>query len=350
MDKRLFNFLRNTLKYILTLTIAAFLLWYVYKDIDFQEAVLQRLGDISYGWIALSVIFGLVAHVLRAYRWNILLEPLGYEHLSTFRTYLAVMTGYMANMFVPRMGEVTRCAILKKTDNVAMTSSLGSVVAERTFDLLILVSMIMIGFILEFDKLAGFAQEHWASKIGAFKNINTLALTLVAGFLFFLMVMFVAYRILRTKLRRNPLILKIRQFLREMLEGFLSVRKIKNRSGFWISTFGIWVLYYLMAYIVFFSIPETSHLGMLAGLSVLIMGGLGMSAPVQGGIGAYHIFVSSILSLYGVAPESGKFFAFILHTTQFLTVIIVGVISLSISLLISKKPENAERKENIQES
>jgi len=138
-------------------------------------------------------------------------------------------------------------------------------------------------------------------------------------------------------LRRSPFILKIRRILSELAQGLVSIRQIKNKWGFWLSTFIIWLFYYLMAYIVFFAIPQTSHLGPLAGLSVLIMGGLGMSAPVQGGFGTYHIFVSSILALYGVAPEDGKFFAFLLHTSQFMTVLIVGALSFVISLLLTKK-------------
>jgi uncharacterized protein (TIRG00374 family) len=128
----------DVLKYSATLGIAAFLLWYVYRDLSFNE-LLQYFDDINYYWLGLSILIALFSHYLRAYRWNLLLEPLGYDHLKSYRTFIAVMVGYFANNLVPRLGEVTRCGILKKNDNVAMTSAFGSVVAERALDLVILV-------------------------------------------------------------------------------------------------------------------------------------------------------------------------------------------------------------------
>lgn len=339
----MFRFFKRAFKYLFTLALAVFLLWYVYKDLDFEEEIVQRLYSVRYGWIFLSLSMGLVAHAFRAYRWNILLEPMGY-HLHTWRTFLAVMSGYLANLFVPRMGEVTRCAILKKTDNVAMSSSLGSVVAERAFDFIVLLGLILTGFVLEFDKLASFVRDQWGDQLDSVPDLANWILLLALILVILALAAIATYRILVVRLHRNALVIRIRRFLKEMVEGFLSIGKIRNRTGFWLSTFMIWILYYLMAYVVFFAVPETAGLSLMAGLSVLIMGGLGMSAPVQGGFGAYHIFVSSVLSLYDVAPEDGKYFAFVLHTSQFLTVIIVGTICLVIGLLIARKKNHAQHR------
>jgi len=324
----------NVLKYVFTLGIAAFLLWYVYKDIDFEEVILKRLKFVNYTWVFLSIILALSSHYLRAYRWNLLLEPLGYKHLKTSRTFLAVMVGYFANLFVPRMGEITRCGILKKTDDVTITSSFGTVVAERVLDLLILIFLILVGFLVQFNKLADSLKGHFFGKYDAIMHYAAIGLVIIivtGVLLLFIM------RFYWSQLRRNPFMLKIRKFLRELIEGLLSIRRIRSKSGFWMSTILIWLFYYLMAYIVFFAVPETKALGPMAGLSVLIMGGLGMSAPVQGGFGTYHIFVSSILALYGIAPEDGKFFAFLLHTSQFMTILVVGGMSFVISVLLTKK-------------
>ncbi len=334
MAKRYFKFAFNFLKYLFTLSIAVSLFWYVYKDINFEEAILKRLQFVDYSWVLLSVILALLSHYLRAYRWNLLLEPLGYNDLKTPRTFLAVMVGYFANLFIPRMGEITRCGILKKTDDVAIASSFGTVIAERLLDMLILLSLILFGFIVQYDKLADFMSNHF---LGNQKSIMHYATIGLAVLIILVVIVFAVFLIFREQLRRSPFILKIRRILSELAQGLVSIRQIKNKWGFWLSTFIIWLFYYLMAYIVFFAIPQTSHLGPLAGLSVLIMGGLGMSAPVQGGFGTYHIFVSSILALYGVAPEDGKFFAFLLHTSQFMTVLIVGALSFVISLLLTKK-------------
>jgi uncharacterized protein (TIRG00374 family) len=291
----------------------------------------------------LSILLALLSHYLRAYRWNILLEPLGY-HLKTSRTFIAVMVGYFANNLVPRLGEVTRCGILKKNDKVSMTSAFGSVVAERALDLLILIILGSFTFLIEFDKLNSFIIENFQEKFPETKSIYGLVFTGLGIGLVLLLIAFFLFKIFRNQLHRNPLYLKIRQFVKELLDGFLSIRKIKNQFGFWISTFGIWLLYYLMLIVVFYAFPPTSNLSLIAGLTLLIMSGLGMSAPVQGGIGVFHILVSSVLVLYGISANDGKVFALIAHTTQFLTVILFGGISFVISVFMKQRDSNVNSK------
>ena len=332
----------DILKYSATLGIAAFLLWFVYKDFSF-EILKEQVSNINYYWIMLSILLALLSHYLRAYRWNILLEPLGY-HLKTSRTFIAVMVGYFANNLVPRLGEVTRCGILKKNDKVSMTSAFGSVVAERALDLLILIILGSFTFLIEFDKLNSFIIENFQEKIPETKSIYGLVFTGLGIGLVLLLITFFLFKIFRNQLHRNPMYLKIRQFVKELLDGFLSIRKIKNQFGFWISTFGIWLLYYLMLIVVFYAFPPTSNLSLIAGLTLLIMSGLGMSAPVQGGIGVFHILVSSVLVLYGISANDGKVFALIAHTTQFLTVILFGGISFVISVFMKPRDSNVNSK------
>lgn len=332
----------SILKYSITLGIAAFLLWYVYKDLSL-DALLLQFDNINYYWIALSIAVALLSHYLRAYRWNILLEPLGYK-LKASRTFIAVMVGYFANNLVPRLGEVTRCGILKKNDNVAMTSAFGSVVAERALDLLILIFLATITFALEFDKLNEFVIDNFANKIPDSQTLNKLIFTAIGITLLFALLVFVLFKLYRDKLHRNAIYLKLRKFIKELLEGFLSIRRIKNQTGFWLSTFGIWFLYYLMLIVVFYAYPPTANLSLLAGLTLLIMSGLGMSAPVQGGIGVFHILVSAVLVLYGVSAEDGKVFALVAHTTQFMTVMFFGGISFIISVFMKPIPQNVNSK------
>lgn len=332
----------DILKYSATLGIAAFLLWFVYKDFSF-EILKEQVSNINYYWIMLSILLALLSHYLRAYRWNILLEPLGY-HLKTSRTFIAVMVGYFANNLVPRLGEVTRCGILKKNDKVSMTSAFGSVVAERALDLLILIILGSFTFLIEFDKLNSFIIENFQEKIPETKSIYGLVFTGLGIGLVLLLITFFLFKIFRNQLHRNPMYLKIRQFVKELLDGFLSIRKIKNQFGFWISTFGIWLLYYLMLIVVFYAFPPTSNLSLIAGLTLLIMSGLGMSAPVQGGIGVFHILISSVLVLYGISTNDGKVFALIAHTTQFLTVMFFGGISFVISVFMKPRDSNVNSK------
>lgn len=332
----------DILKYSITLGIATLLLWYVYKDFSFESLKKQFL-DINYYWIAFSVIIALTSHYVRAYRWNILLEPLGY-HLKTSRTFIAVMVGYFVNNVVPRLGEVTRCGILKKNDNVSMTSAFGSVIAERALDLLILIIIASIIFPIEFDKLNQFVIYNFQDKIPNLESIYGLAFTAFGIIIALAFLVFILIKLFRDKLHRNPIYLKIRHFIKELLNGFLSIRKMKSQIGFWLSTIGIWLLYYMMLIAVFYAYPPTSDLDLLAGITILIMSGLGMSAPVQGGIGVFHILVSGVLVIYGISVEDGKVFALIAHTTQFLTIIIFGGISFVISVFMKPTSSYAIRK------
>jgi glycosyltransferase 2 family protein len=333
--------LRRLLQYLLALGISAGLLWFVYKDIDFEEAILLRLREVDYFWVLLSVCLSLLAFYLRAVRWNMLLHPLGFAP-SNGRTFLALMTGYVANIFVPRMGEVTRCGVLRRTDRVPMSSSFGTVVAERVFDLIVLLVMVLLGLVLEFDKLSDFIRSYFEGQRGGYEG--TVGTVLVAGLAAagLLLIALLLLRLFRHRLRRSPLLLKIRSILRSVAEGFLSVRRLQRPGVFWGSTAGIWGLYFAMAYVMFYAIPQTSQLSPLAGLLVLIMGGLGMSAPVQGGFGTYHAFVSSALLLYGVAELDGKFFAFLMHSSQVITVLTIGAISAAVVPFIRPPQENRQ--------
>ncbi|MCB0496241.1 MAG: flippase-like domain-containing protein [Cyclobacteriaceae bacterium] len=328
----------SALKYAIGLSIAGGLLWYVFKDWNLEDLI-ERFSQVNYWWILLSVILSVISHVIRAYRWNLLLHPLGYNNLTTFRTFLAVMVGYITNLFAPRAGEIARCGVLKRTDNVNMSASIGSVVAERIIDFLGLLVIIFFGLLLQFDLLSGFLKDFFFEKSKSIKLSDGTIEFLIAFGLVIVIVLATLW-ILRARIKRLPLYYKLRSFANEMADGFTSVLKLQNKSGFWISTLLIWVLYYTMAYVVIFAMPSTSHLGLLAGLSILIMGGLGMSAPVQGGFGTYHILVGSVLSLYGVAQKDGYFFATLIHTSQTLTVLIVGSISFMLSLRIKKKELN----------
>ena len=325
-------------KYIISLIIAIVLLYYVFRGWDLGD-VISRFKQVNYSWVLLSVFLSIVSHVLRAYRWNLLLEPVGYNTLSTYRTFKAVMIGYLTNLVAPRLGEITRCGVLKRTDGVNMSASFGTVVAERIFDFLGLLSLIVLALTLEFDRLSNFFVDFINDKFGGLQMTSgKLGLVLIIGFILAIGLLTLWW--FRERIKRKPFYYKLRSFIREMINGFTSVLRLKKRRGFWLSTIFIWVLYYVMAYVLFFSVESTSHLGLTAGLSVLIMGGLGMSAPVQGGFGTYHIFVGSILLTYGIAEKDGSFFATLVHTSQTLSVMIFGGISLLLTLPSKKNNNN----------
>jgi hypothetical protein len=220
-----------------------------------------------------------------------------------------------------------------------MSASFGTVIAERVLDFLILLGLIVVGLIIEFDRLNTFFLGFINEKFEGIEltTAKMSAITLI-GLIF--VIGFGTLWWFRERIKRKPLYYKVRSFIRELVSGFTSVLRLEKNPGFWLSTIGIWLLYYVMAYIMFFAVESTSDLGLAAGLSILIMGGLGMSAPVQGGFGTYHILVGSILLTYGIAEKDGYFFATLIHTSQTISVLLIGGISLLLTLPAKQKIEN----------
>jgi uncharacterized protein (TIRG00374 family) len=332
--------MKSALRYIISLGLAGGLIWFAFKDINLSE-MLDRFARSDWRWIAISCVFLLMAHVVRAWRWGMLMEPLGYKP-KLFNSSIAVLTGYFANYIVPRMGEVTRCGTLYRLERVPVNLSFGTVVAERIFDVIILLIMIGLNFILEFDRLSKFFTDIFMSKIssggGKFSG-SLLLFILLAGLVAVAAAGIYIFKnkALQDKLQQNALIQKVVLFAQGMLEGLLSVRKLSSPGLFIFSTIAIWVLYYLVSYVLFFCIPETSSLGLLAGLTLLVVGSIGMAAPVQGGLGAYHMLVGSVMVLYGLTYNDGITLATFIHGAQMVFMLIIGALAFLYVLIKNKK-------------
>jgi uncharacterized membrane protein YbhN (UPF0104 family) len=333
--------MKNVLRYTISLGLAGALLWFVFKDMNLREMI-DRFAESDWRWIAVSCFFLSCAHVTRAWRWGMLMEPLGHKP-GLVNSSVSVLTGYFANYIVPRMGEVTRCGTLYRLERIPVNLSFGTVVAERIFDVLVLLVLIGLNFILEFDRLSTFFGDFFQSKIAGGQGDRTgsgiLAGVLVAGMLVVLMAAFILYKnvALRNKLQQNALISKIIAFATGMLEGLLSVRKLKAPGLFFLSTAMIWVFYYLVSYVLFFCIPETSDLGPLAGLTLLVVGAIGMTAPTQGGIGAYHLLVGNVMILYGLSQNDGITLATFIHGAQMIFMLAVGALAFLYVVIQNKK-------------
>jgi hypothetical protein len=333
---------KNYLKYIISLAIAGVLLWYVFRDFEL-DSILAKLREVDYRWVGLAVVIFFISHGLRAYRWNTMLKPLDFRQLTTGRTLLAVMIGYFANLIVPRMGEVSRCGVLRKTDRVPMTTSLGTVVAERVVDLACLFTALAALFVLEFGRLHEFMLSFFQDKLDKVGQ-NVFALYVLAAVAFAaILIFFLLGRTIKKKLKHNSFYGKIRTFLREMLGGLTSISRIENKGGFWLATLFMWVSYFLMSYVVFFALPETAGLSWRAGLAVLVMGSLGMAAPVQGGFGTFHALVSGVLLLYGVPEQEGVLFATLIHSMQTVCFIIFGGLSFFLASIVATRRPVSEK-------
>ncbi len=319
-------------KYVLVLGIGIGMLWLAFKGVSLHETI-HEIMKADFFWLSVSIFTSLVAFYSRALRWNMLIEPLGYKP-SPKNTSAALLIGYLANLAVPRLGEVTRCGTLSNVEKIPFNSLLGTVIIERIIDVLCLLLLIILVAVLEFERLGNFLNDNiytpLTAKLSAIYNHPFITFTIAV------VLIGIIYFLLRRNSKAGGLAAKISALAKGVVGGIDTVRKLKNPLGFILHTILIWTMYFLMSYICFFALEATSGLSWKAGLFVLVVGGMGMSAPVQGGIGAYHLLVSQGLILYGVTPEHGITFATLMHTSQTVVVILLGGLSF-LYLFLKKK-------------
>jgi len=328
--KKLLSFL----KYGLLLGVSAFLMWYALKEIDFEK-LWAELQNANYGWVLLSLLIGVAAYLSRAYRWQMQIRPTGYSP-SLVNTYNAMMVGYVANLVLPRMGEVVRCSMLRRSDGLPVNKGFGTVIAERFVDLLMLLAALTITLLSEFRQIKDF---FWGLLNDKYSNLEQTMQSLywLAAIMLVITIvlLLIGFRYL-SKLRNNLFFQKAAKFIKGMLQGVFSITRLDNKVAFWGHTIFVWLMYYGSSLVVFYALPGTSNLGYGAALSVLVVGSLGMAAPVQGGVGVYHLLVQATLLLYGVPKEAGMAYALLAHTSQTLLVVLMGVLSFIAGML--RKP------------
>lgn len=331
MKKKLFTFL----KYASFLALGIVLLWLAFRNQNFHK-IKEALIHADYGWIVVSILLSGLAFVSRAYRWNMLIKPLGYNPTLANSTY-SLMVGYFANYAIPRIGEVSRCAMLGKAEKIPVDKLFGTVIAERAFDLFSLIVILIILGITQFEKIGGFLFNQLIKPIldkvtGNFSLMISLgvfiAITLFAAWYFFFKK--------KNEIGKPTLKNKIESVFIAIWQGILTGFKLENNWLFLGHTVFIWAIYLLSTYLCFFALDTTAHLGFGVALFTLAIGGIGMSAPVQGGIGAFHWLVAQGLLLYGVSFEDGLIFATIMHASQTVFIILTGGASYMI-LMFKKK-------------
>jgi uncharacterized protein (TIRG00374 family) len=328
--------LLKALRFFLFLAIGLFLLYLAVREVSIEEFV-STLKKANFGWVALALFFALIGYLSRAYRWKLLIKPLNYD--PPFRNvFYALMLGYTANFALPRLGEVTRCGSLRKSDQIPLDSLLGTVIIERAIDLLVLLTITVIIF---FSKI-GFFGAFFRREL--FQPMLSRAEGLLAypGFYWVILVLFMSgvFLLLRILFRRftdNPAVIKVKKLLRGVISGLKTIAHMKNRWAFIFHTVIIWLMYFLMTYVLVFALPATSHLAPIDGLFLLVIGGLGMSAPVQGGLGVFHVITMAGLSLYGVSRSEGFAYAVLSHESQSLFAILLGALSFILLMIENRR-------------
>lgn len=336
MNATLKKRLISTVEYLFFLGLGFGLLWLSFRKLDYYEIKQDILGA-DYYWLFIALVFAILSHIVRALRWNMLINSMGYKtRLST--TFFAVMIGYLANTAVPRMGEFMRCGVLSKKEKIPFNSLFGTVISERLFDLLMLIVIIILVVVFQINHvgvfLAGFFEPITKS---IFSNIVSLITFSVCLVLFLGLTTWLVWQSRRwiKKIRHYD---KIKGFINGLMEGIKTILKLKNKGLFFIYTFLIWLFYALMVYFPVMMLKETSILTFVDALTILAIGSLGIVAPVPGGIGAYHFIVKSVLvELYAVEGNAAGSFAAITHGGQTILNVLVGSLSYFYMMVVRKK-------------
>lgn len=315
--------IKSLLKLILPLTIGLFFVYLSYNTTSEEERKLiytyVQKADLRF--VMLSVFFGVLSHLSRAYRWKFLLSPLGYQP-RFINSVLAVLIAYIANLGIPRSGEILRATTLSSYENIPFEKAFGTIVAERLVDLLILLIFVLTALVLQFDII-------WS--VLAEKKISPAQLLLVFT-LFAVGYLAVKKLFVRSQ---HPVVLRIKNFFLGLTEGILSLKTMPNKGVFIGHTLFIWIMYLAMFYVIKWTVPATASLGLSAILPAFVVGGLTISAT-NGGVGIYPFSVALVLSTFGISNESGLAFGWIMWTSQTLMIILFGSLSFFVLPLVNR--------------
>lgn len=308
------------LKNLIPIFIGVFCIYYSFKDISFSEFK-EYFTKINYLWVFVGISLGALSHISRSYRWKFLIEPLGYK-LGFINSVLTVFSAYLINYTVPRAGDIARGTMISKYENIPFEKAIGTIVAERAVDVLCILIIIMIGLIIEFDKISnkliGFVKE---------SDFSTLLWSLLIVLIFLITIYLI--------IKRFKFYKKIKSFLSGLIDGMTIIFKMKNRNQFIFHSIFIWLMYVLMFYFTskaFIELNQVTFFQLtisftLAALSIMLS---------NGGVGIYPLAVEESLGWYGVQSATGLAFGWVMWLSQTLMVVIFGGLSLFILPFINR--------------
>lgn len=304
--------LRKGLTTLVFFGIGLGLFWLAMQGVEDPEALKRDMRSAQWWGIAASFVMGYLAIVSRGLRWNLLLAPMGH-HPSPARSVHAVAFSYFANAFVPRSGEVARCAALNQTDDIPVDQLLGTVITERVVDFLMLFGLVAFALLTNLDAFLALMQEAQLPAMPTLIGAGVAGLA-GCGFLWWI----------SQQQGRSGLLGKMAGFLQGIGTGIRSVLAMEKRGLFLFHTLFIWVMYFLMSYVLFKAIPAVSALGLTDAVLVMVAGGFGMVLPAPGGIGSYHWAVSLGFAAVGFSGDVGFAVANVVWLTQTAMIVLTG--------------------------
>lgn len=311
-----------------------FLIWWQFSKMTPEELLKFKfaLTNANYTIVFPIIILALASHVSRSVRWKILIEPMGYKP-SLFTTFAVTMVGYLANSFVPRLGEILKCTMLGKYERIPVQKLIGTIVIERIFDLVCYLFFILFTIIIQFSLVGNFVKSSISKMIKPESGIALwgwiLVLFLIVAFIILLV------RFILKKYSSNKLVKRLNNFFAGLKEGITSIKKLKKRGWFIFHTLFIWSMYLLEIYIGFSAIKEVSHLGLNAACSVLTLATFAMILT-PGGIGTFPTAIFLVLGLYNIEQSTGEAFGWLMWGTTTFIILFFGLLCFGLLYFINK--------------
>jgi glycosyltransferase 2 family protein len=334
----------SSLQYIFFLGGGLLLVWWQLHGMTEQERTdfKYAITHANYILVLPVVLMNLLSHLIRSMRWKLLMEPLGYNPILK-NVFGVTMVGYLANSAVPRLGEVLKCTILARYEKLKVDKLIGTIIIERTFDLVCYFILILITVLIQIDVIGGYVKEK-LTKYAASAAIPLWAeLIILLGTIFLIVFVF---RKIFSLYPNNRILIKIKNFVVGIGKGIETVRILKQRRLFVVYTLFIWAMYLLQIYTGFKAMESTSALGIKAACAVLSLSTLAMIVT-PGGIGSFPIFVMQTLSIYGVASSQGKAFGWLIWGISTGLIIVAGLVSLVLLPYINKKKNTIDTSNSV---
>jgi len=333
----------NILKIVAFASIGIVLFWLVYRDQD-VDTIVAALKKADFKWILISLFFGLLSHISRAYRWRLLIEPMGYKPKRS-NLFLAILIMYLTNYAIPRSGEVIRCGLVNRYEKIPFSKVLGTVFTERIFDFVALIIFLVLLFLTQFSVVSEFFKNNFSQNPDASTKMQNIVVFMVVAAIAGILGLVLLF-IFRKKLKTTKLYIKLEEIIKNFLSGLKSIWYMERKWNFMFQTIFMWVMYFLMLYACFFSFEFTRHLSPLAALSVVVLASFGMVIPSPGGMGAWHFLAIQTLVIYGVTPNpDGNAFAIAAHESQTIFLVIAGLISFILLPIVNSKYKVDEKEE-----
>lgn len=310
----------NALKIVFPLMFGGAILYWMYRGFDFKSIEYILFNEMNWTWMLLSFPFGILAQTFRGWRWRQTLEPVGERPRASTAVH-SIFLSYAASLVIPRIGEFTRCGVLRRYDGVSFPKSLGTVVTERAIDTLLMAVVASLTLLTQMGVFSTFFLKTGTSIdsiLGKF-SMTGYAVTAACAVAALVLVHFL--------LRKLSIYNKVKATMGGIWQGIISLRSVKRIPLFVFYTLGIWVCYFLHYYLTFFCFSFTADLGMECALVTFVVGSIAVIVPTPNGAGPWHFAVKTMLILYGVSDVNALYFVLIVHTIQTMLVIALGIYS-----------------------